>query len=676
MFALVRVLFSLLDTHGLSPKIIQQIICNSCGLSSSQADHDENCPSIILTVSESSRRTVTIQELLNDYCRGSTVSASCDSIVCRGGVNVKSVNILFSYMPNTIVILVNKLKRVGQIYVKNDCLIQLNKCIDLHAYNRTRDVEYTCQYNLCSVVSHTGRSLNHGHYTASIFREHDGQNSFVVCDDTSICTIDAESTVSGIVIGGRNLKDAVVLVYNRHFTDTKGFHCVMQALQHTSGVHSLVDAMHCTSVANTQRRYKILSYIANGRHEAALSEISALGLHEQPSTQQFIVKLLEYLICTCEWQYNTFYMHSSSNGTLKNKEKKSTVLFVETSGVVTTEVFMSALCASNNSHQRNVLFFPESVMCLCRAVKQVDQCLNLSACIRHIHPTQTLIYTFSGLLLLSSENVQYSTNVDNVNARNSDCILFYNLNKRLFCMVPIEHSQHQQRTNSNAVGLMHSVIDTSSFNCVTRTYNGISLSTGDWELILSSRWFTDVVVDCYLYMLATSCTARVLPYKCTWFNTLFYGQNPEKPKVSLCRTEHSKALWFNSAGEPQYDFVIIPGSILNSHFVVIVIDLQKACIHVCDSMRGSHNSIVNQVARYVAQEHFIATGKPANLSMFTYNNYCTWDSDFPVQQDSHNCGPYICLLAKCIVQNKLLRMPSHKALRRTVCIELLNGILL
>lgn len=342
--------------------------------------------------------------------------------------------------------------------------------------------------------------------------------------------------------------------------------------------------------------------------------------------------------------------------------------------VLSQSKYLCLHCAAVVTRSLMFCFFPDTIMCLCRAVKQIDQSLNLSACIRHIHPTQTLIYTFSGLLLLSGGNVQYSTSVDNV--RNSYCILFYNLNKRLFCTVPIEHGQHQEGTTLDGVGLTHSVIDTSSLNCVTRTYNGISLSSGDWELILSSRWFTDVVVDCYLYMLAASCSARVLPYKCTWFNTLFYGQNPDKPKVSLCRTEHATCLWFNSAGAPQYDFIIIPGSILNSHFVVIVLDLQKRCIHVCDSMRGCHNNIVNQVARYMAQEHFIATGKPANFSTFTYNNYCTQDTEFPTQQDTHNCGPYICLLAKCIVQNKLLRMPSHEALRRTVCIELLNGTLL
>jgi len=144
--------------------------------------------------------------------------------------------------------------------------------------------------------------------------------------------------------------------------------------------------------------------------------------------------------------------------------------------------------------------------------------------------------------------------------------------------------------------------------------------------------YTDIIVDCYLHVLATSVSACVLPYKCTWFNS----QNPDKPKMSLCRTEHSETLWFNSAAQAQYDFVLIPGSILNSHFVIVVIDLQGACMHVCDSMLGSHNTIVYQVARYMCQDYYAATGKHADLSMFTYSNYCTLDSDFLVQQDSHN----------------------------------------
>jgi len=52
------------------------------------------------------------------------------------------------------------------------------------------------------------------------------------------------------------------------------------------------------------------------------------------------------------------------------------------------------------------------------------------------------------------------------------------------------------------------------------------------------------------------------------------------------------------------------------------------------------------------------------------------DINFPAQQDSHNCGAYICLIAKCILQNRILRLQSHEALRETVFYELATNTLI
>jgi len=79
---------------------------------------------------------------------------------------------------------------------------------------------------------------------------------------------------------------------------------------------------------------------------------------------------------------------------------------------------------------------------------------------------------------------------------------------------------------------------------------------------------------------------------------LYFSQNPDKPKVSLCSEENSKALWFNAAGSSLFDDVVIPGSLLNAHFVTAVVDLRTLCIFMCDPMQSSHNRIVSQVARY------------------------------------------------------------------------------
>jgi len=46
----------------------------------------------------------------------------------------------------------------------------------------------------------------------------------------------------------------------------------------------------------------------------------------------------------------------------KSEQKTEILLFVETNGVVSSEVFMSALCEGNSAQQHNVLFFPETFL--------------------------------------------------------------------------------------------------------------------------------------------------------------------------------------------------------------------------------------------------------------------------------------------------------------------------
>jgi len=161
----------------------------------------------------------------------------------------------------------------------------------------------------------------------------------------------------------------------------------------------------------------------------------------------------------------------------KSEQKTEILLFVETNGVVSSEVFMSALCEGNSAQQHNVLFFPETFLCLCRNVTKIEQ----SACIHHIYPTQTLLYTFCGLLTLSSQRIKYSTSVEKV--QNCHCILLYNINKCRYCTMPIEHRKQLPEMTSDVVGMMHNDIDTAYFKCVSHTYNGMSLPTVDWEFI-------------------------------------------------------------------------------------------------------------------------------------------------------------------------------------------------
>ena len=204
----------------------------------------------------------------------------------------------------------------------------------------------------------------------------------------------------------------------------------------------------------------------------------------------------------------------------------------------------------------------------------------------------------------------------------------------------------------------------------------MQLGAAEWNLILSRRWFTDSVVDSYMTLLAKHASVSVLTYSCSWFNTLFFTQNTAKPKVCLFSSENIGKAWFSGDGIAQVSYIIVPGSVSNAHFVVVVIDMHARCIHMCDSMFGTHKNVVSQITRYMCQEYFLTTGQPLDVSLFTYSNYTEWDTHFPKQVDTHSCGAYVCLMAKCILLKKCLRFQSAQSIRITVCYELCNDVLL
>ena len=170
-------------------------------------------------------------------------------------------------------------------------------------------------------------------------------------------------------------------------------------------------------------------------------------------------------------------------------------------------------------------------------------------------------------------------------------------------------------------------------------------------------------IDSYFTLWSAHLHNKLSVYSCVWFsNKLFTNQDPDMPKIFL-NNQGSKFLpWFTEQAGTNYDFIIMTMSILNKYFVAVM-NLQLQIIYVGDSFGKPNDSIVNQCMRYLCYEYFSNIGKKLNLDIWKRINYCNADFDFPLQSDSHNCGPYICLITKCILQVTILRSKSVTCLR-------------
>ena len=94
-----------------------------------------------------------------------------------------------------------------------------------------------------------------------------------------------------------------------------------------------------------------------------------------------------------------------------------------------------------------------------------------------------------------------------------------------------------------------------------------TLSVKDITLILSETWFNDRIIDSYFTLSSAHFYHKLLVYNCAWFsNKLFTNQDPDMPKMFFNNRGSTFVPWFTEQAGTNYDFIIMPMSILNKHF--------------------------------------------------------------------------------------------------------------
>ena len=103
-------------------------------------------------------------------------------------------------------------------------------------------------------------------------------------------------------------------------------------------------------------------------------------------------------------------------------------------------------------------------------------------------------------------------------------------------------------------------------------------------------------IDSYFTLLSAHLHHKLSVYILVWFgNKLFTNQDPDMTNICFINRGSTFLPWFTEQAGTNDDFIIMPTSILNKHFIVVVVDLQLQVIYMGDSFWKPNDSIVTNV---------------------------------------------------------------------------------
>ena len=157
----------------------------------------------------------------------------------------------------------------------------------------------------------------------------------------------------------------------------------------------------------------------------------------------------------------------------------------------------------------------------------------------------------------------------------------------------------------------------------------------DVEILLNNEDFSDNVIHMFLSTFRDDDVGRF-----TIFSSLEFS------RMHKCRVPYRKRkeFWLG------YNLTIIPVNIKNDsfrHWVLVIVQKREKIITYIDSLGNYDEGVMRTVHMQLCYESF-CLGAVFNCKEWKINiiSKCP---DFPLQQDCHSCGVYVCMLSECFL---------------------------
>ena len=195
--------------------------------------------------------------------------------------------------------------------------------------------------------------------------------------------------------------------------------------------------------------------------------------------------------------------------------------------------------------------------------------------------------------------------------------------------------------------------------------SSVKLTRKDLCTLRNKTWLNDEIINSYMTLLSDRSEA-INEYPSThavsthWYTKLTSrGYN-----YAAVKRWTRKVDVFSKAA------ILIPINVSHSHWTLCHVDMEKRTITYYDSLQGCGNSVLQNVHRWLTEEHQSRHSAPLPTA-FMLINY----APAPQQENAHDCGVFTCCAANCLSARRgfSYEQSDMPYIRRRMVLELLQN---
>lgn len=205
---------------------------------------------------------------------------------------------------------------------------------------------------------------------------------------------------------------------------------------------------------------------------------------------------------------------------------------------------------------------------------------------------------------------------------------------------------------------------------------GISIEKVDsFERFKPGVWFNDTVVNAFFGMLRSD--SNPSSASCVFMPTYFYTKlsGPLPRNASRDPDDEAKQRyklvkrWTSGVDTLGKEKIFIPVNLGNTHWILVYVDVRRKRVLSLDSFNAPRYVVRRDVLNWIEQEH------RAKRVPFDRREWASLPKKAPTQTDGHSCGPFVCLFAAFLSNNRPLSFKQARvpAMRERIVWSILNG---